>query len=56
MSDADYKMLSAYFEELRLTCTTPEKAFAQLRLEGLIDENGRSRAYSYDLDAEATCP
>lgn len=41
MSEADFKMLEAQFERLRLECDTPQKAVAQLQKEGLLDENGQ---------------
>jgi hypothetical protein len=40
MTEADLKMLTDYFDRLRIECNTPEKARAQLQKEGLLDEDG----------------
>jgi hypothetical protein len=40
MSPEDLKMMIEYFDKLRIECNTPEKARAQLQLEGILDENG----------------
>jgi hypothetical protein len=44
MTYADLKMLTDYFDRLRIECNTPEKATAQLQKEGILDENGDLRA------------
>jgi hypothetical protein len=40
MSEQHLKLLLAHFEKLQHDCDTPEKAVAQLRSEGLLDETG----------------
>jgi hypothetical protein len=42
MSEADLKMVLEEFERIRRECDTPEKAIAQLKQEGLLDENGET--------------
>lgn len=44
MSEADLKMVLEEFERLDRECNTREKAIAQLKKEGLLDENGETAA------------
>ena len=41
MTQAVLDDMRAYYEELRQRCDTPEKARAQLQLEGFLDEHGK---------------
>ncbi len=42
MSEHKLKLLAAHFERLRNDCDTREKAEAQLRSEGLLDQSGHT--------------
>lgn len=55
MSESDLKMLRDHFERLRQQCDTPEKAVAQLKQEGLLDENGQTAPRYRDPVLESAC-